>query len=97
LRDRAGLPALATSGGYGMAFDPERRHHHLFDPATGYSATHHASVSVAAPSALLADGLSTALATTPPARCAALIDAYAPALGYLVGADGRITQLGTLT
>ncbi len=89
-----GLPALATSGGYGMQFDREGRHHHLFDPTTGRSAARHASVSVAAPSALLADGLSTALAISPPCRGAAIIDTYAPARAYLVGIDGRITELG---
>jgi FAD:protein FMN transferase len=88
-----GLPALATSGGYGMQFDPDGRHHHLFDPATGRSVSHHASVSVAAPSALIADGLSTALAAAPPSRCAAILDAFAPARGYLVATDGRITKL----
>jgi FAD:protein FMN transferase len=96
LPDRAGLPALATSGGYGMHFDSERQHHHLFDPATGRSVTHHASVSVAAPSALLADGLSTALAATPPERCAMLIDAYAPARAFLVDTDGRVREHGLL-
>ena len=35
--------ALATSGGYGTWFDPGHRHHHLFDPATGRSAAHHAA------------------------------------------------------
>lgn len=92
LVERVGLPALATSGGYGMHFDPERRYHHLFDPATGRSGTHHASVSVAAPTALLADGLSTALAATPPERCAMLVDSYAPARAFLVGMDGGVTE-----
>jgi FAD:protein FMN transferase len=95
LRESAGgLPALATSAGYGMHFDPARRHHHLFDPATGHSAAHHASVSVAAANALLADGLSTALAATPPARCAAIVATYAPARAYVVGAGGNIAELG---
>lgn len=79
-----GLPALATSGGYGLHFDPERRHHHLFDPTSGHSASHHLSVSVAAPSALLADGLSTALAAAPPAKCAAILDNYEAARAYMV-------------
>ena len=93
LRERSDLPALATSGGYGMHFDPERRHHHLFDPATGHSVTHHASVSVAAPSALLADALSTTLAVTQLDRCAAIIKSYAPARAYLIGIDGKTTEL----
>ena len=55
LEDRA----LATSAGAGTRFDPAGRHHHLFDPRSGRSTRHHASVSVLAPSATLADGLST--------------------------------------
>ena len=55
LEDRA----LATSAGTGTRFEPAGRHHHLFDPHTGRSARQHASVSVLAPSAALADGLST--------------------------------------
>jgi FAD:protein FMN transferase len=95
LHERAGgLPALATSGGYGMHFDSARRHHHLFDPVTGHSASHHASVSVAAPNALLADGLSTALAAAPPGRCGAIMDAFASVRAYFVGAEGRIPELG---
>jgi thiamine biosynthesis lipoprotein len=95
IQDRpGGLPALATSGGYGMHFDPDRRHHHLFDPATGHSATHHASVSVAAPNAMLADGLSTALAATPYERCAMIMESYAPACVYLVSQSGQVTQVG---
>ena len=51
---------LATSGDYAAAFTPDFAHHHIFDPATGDSPTELASVSVVAPSAVLADGLSTA-------------------------------------
>jgi FAD:protein FMN transferase len=88
-----GLPAVATSGGYGMHFGPDRRHHHLFDPATGKSATHHASVTVAAPSALVADGLSTAIAAAPAERCGGLIDTFAPARAYSIRTDGRIAEI----
>ena len=51
--------ALATSAGVGTHFDRAGRHHHLFDPRSGRSAGRHASVSVLAPSATWADGLST--------------------------------------
>jgi thiamine biosynthesis lipoprotein len=92
--DLGGLPALATSGGYALYFDPDRRHHHLFDPATGHSASHHASISVAARSAMLADGLSTAIAALPPERCVGLVQTYATARVHLVSPAGQITQLG---
>ncbi len=51
---------LATSGDYASTFTPDFLHHHIFDPATGYSPRELASVTVLAPSAMLADGLSTA-------------------------------------
>lgn len=51
--------ALATSGAYGMRFDAQGLHHHLLDPKTGRSAAKNLSVTVSAPSAALADALST--------------------------------------
>ena len=51
--------ALATSAGAGLRFEPSGRHHHLLDPRSGRSLHRHASVSVLASSAALADGLST--------------------------------------
>ena len=42
------------------AFDPDFIHHHIFDPASGVSPTELASVTVAAPTGIMADGLSSA-------------------------------------
>lgn len=53
--------SVATSGDYETTFTPDFAHHHIFDPATGDSPLELASVTVAAPTGLLADGLSTAL------------------------------------
>ncbi len=50
---------LATSGDYATRFDDVA--HHIFDPRTGRSPGELTSVSVAAPTGLLADALSTAL------------------------------------
>lgn len=50
---------VATSGDYEAAFTADRRQHHIFDPATGESPPELASVTVLAPTALEADGLST--------------------------------------
>lgn len=50
----------ATSGDYEAAFTADRLHHHIFDPATGESPRELAGVTVLAPTALEADGLSTA-------------------------------------
>ncbi len=52
--------SAATSGDYAAAFTPDFVHHHIFDPATGESPQELSSVTVVAPSAMLADGLSTA-------------------------------------
>lgn len=52
--------SVATSGDYECRFTPDYRHHHIFDPALGDSPPELASVTVLAPNAMLADGLSTA-------------------------------------
>ncbi|AWN40910.1 FAD:protein FMN transferase [Methylobacterium durans] len=49
----------ATSGDYATSFSPDHADHHIFDPATGRSPRSLASVTVTAPTGLLADGLST--------------------------------------
>ena len=64
--------AVATSAGIASPFDSSGCHHHLFDPATGRPARTAGQVSVIAPSATMADALSTALAVSPAARVAAL-------------------------
>lgn len=53
--------AAATSGDYQQSFSSGFRHHHIIDPRTGFSNPDLASVSVKAPSAMLADGLATAI------------------------------------
>ena len=58
--------AVATSDPAGTVFDRGRGcHHHLLDPRTGRSSLHARPVTVVAPRAILADGLSTALALLP--------------------------------
>jgi thiamine biosynthesis lipoprotein len=51
---------VATSADYAGAFTPDLLHHHVIDPVSGWSPRELASVTVAAPTAMLADGLSTA-------------------------------------
>ena len=89
-----GLPALATSAGRGTTFGPDARLHHLLDPRTGRSAHHHASVSVAAEQATLADGLSTALSIVSPAQAGAVLSAWPTVWAYFVDAQGRVTVRG---
>lgn len=91
--ERGALPALATSAGYGTRFGPDPRLHHLLDPHTGRSANHWLSVSVAASSATLADGLSTALSILGPRHAAALLGRHAPVRAYVVDAVGELHTL----
>ena len=51
----------------------DRRVHHLFDPQTGRSPGHYASVSVLAPTATMADALSTAFSILPPPQMMDLV------------------------
>ena len=57
--------ALATSAPRGHPFSSDGRHHHLFDPRSGLNTGRYLSVSVAAPSATVADALSTAFTVMP--------------------------------
>lgn len=88
---RGQRPALATSGGYGTRFGPDPAIHHLIDPRTGRSANYHASVSVAAPRATLADGLSTTLSILPPEQRAPLLADYPSVRTWFVDEAGRVT------
>jgi thiamine biosynthesis lipoprotein len=54
--------ALAVSAGSGHTFDPEGRFHHIFHPSDGTNSRHDSTVVVTAPTATLADALSTTLA-----------------------------------
>ncbi len=92
--DAGAWPALATSAGYGTTFGTDPRIHHLFDPGTGRSANRYLSVSVAAPRATMADGLSTALSVMPAGRAARLLADYPSVRAWLVQPDGEVAVLG---
>ena len=57
---QAGNRFLATSGDYATVFSPDFCAHHIFDPRTGFSPKELASVTVLAPSGVMADALATA-------------------------------------
>lgn len=59
---------LSTSGDYETTFSPDFATNHIFDPATGRSPDSLASATVVAPTATLADALSTALFVLGPDR-----------------------------
>lgn len=86
--------AVATSAGQGASLDPRGRVTHLFDPVTGASPGHWRSVTVVAPTATVADALSTALSVLPPDRAAAVLAATPQATAYLAGPDGTASVLG---
>jgi thiamine biosynthesis lipoprotein len=71
LRDQA----VATSSGLAARFDPDARHTHIFDPATGRSRLGPRRVTVVARRAVVADALSTALAVAPEPSGAAILRA----------------------
>lgn len=86
--------ALATSSPFGtnLSCAGEAGAHHLFDPKTGRPATSWASVSVVAKRAVIADGLSTAVAVARPERALALLENGDAERAWLIGRDGgRLT------
>jgi len=80
--------ALASSGDYATSFSDDHRDNHLFDPRTGRSPQAVASVSVAAATAIEADGLSTALCVLGPGRGLALLAETPAADAMFVFKDG---------
>jgi FAD:protein FMN transferase len=81
--------ALATSGDYETFITPDFRHHHIFDPATGDSPPDLASVTVLAPDALVADGLSTAFMVLGAAQSLALAATLPGVDALLIDKAGR--------
>lgn len=89
LRDRA----VATSGDYENFFMAGgQRYHHLLDPRTGAPAPFHQSVTVTAPSVMIADALATAAFTFPPAEAARLLGRRAPGGWMTVDRTGAILR-----
>lgn len=80
---------LATSGDYESSFSADYRHNHLIDPRTGRSPTELASVSIAAPTAMHADALSTALYILGPERGMKLVTDASQTDALLVLKNGR--------
>ena len=85
--------ALATSGGYGTPLDPAGRHTHLFDPRTGAAQPRYRSVSVLAPTATMADALSTAFSNMALGDTAAVVKQLG-LQAWFVLADGSVTEQG---
>ena len=86
LQDRC----LSTSGDYASRFSDDYRHHHLLDPRTGLSPAKLASVSVAAPSALEADALSTAIFISGPEQGKKLVESMELVDALFVSKSGEV-------
>ena len=86
--------AVATSGDSVHAFTEDRRHHHILDPRTGASPGVTRSVSVTAPSAMLADALSTTVMVLGPEDGLRLLGSTAGADGMIVTKDGTRLRSG---
>ena len=99
--DRAGLAtvltlsdrAVATSSPLATPFDSNGKNHHLFDPHSGRSAHGWTSVSVTAPTAVLADALSTAIAVAPEAAAKTILVKGGGEEAILVDRRGRLVRL----
>jgi thiamine biosynthesis lipoprotein len=88
--------AIATSEPKTLVFDTKSFRHHLIDPRTGESPRHWLSLSVFAPTAEMADALSTAFAILP---YEAVADFVASIGGVaVIGADAkdRVRRMGDL-
>jgi thiamine biosynthesis lipoprotein len=83
---------LATSGDYETRFSDDYRFHHLFDPHTGSSPEELASVSVAAPTALQADALSTAAFVLGAAKGRELLQSFPQVDGLFITKTGRVER-----
>lgn len=91
LEDRA----LATSAPGGFVFGGDGRLHHLFDPRTGRPQALHASVSVLAPDATSADGLSTAFVQMPEPEIRRTLETRRGTVVHLLQHDRRHQMLSS--
>ena len=80
--------ALAVSGGYGTAFEPSGRFHHIFDPHTGASANDFVQVAVMNPRATIADGLTKAIYVGGETAAPTLLAAYRGTRAIATRPDG---------
>ncbi len=81
--------SVATSGDYETFFTADFTHNHIFDPATGDSPLELASVTVAAPNGLLADGLSTAFFVMGHEKSLQLLQSMAQVDALFIDKSGR--------
>jgi thiamine biosynthesis lipoprotein len=89
--------ALAVSGDYATSFSADLLHHHVFDPRTGDSPPGLSTVAVAAPSGLVADGLTKPMMVLPWDRALALLARYPGSGALLFDKSARLVAAQGLT
>lgn len=82
--------AVATSGNYHNYYDPLARHHHIISKGLGDSPQRIISATTLAPSAVLADGLSTLLFLQAPEQSLKLIESLPDAEALIITQGGRL-------
>jgi thiamine biosynthesis lipoprotein len=87
--------AVATSSAVGTMFVPSGRHHHLFDPRSGRSASRSIQVTVIAEQAALADALSTALFVARPEEREYILNRFPGSECLIVETGGRFTRIAS--
>jgi thiamine biosynthesis lipoprotein len=83
--------AVATSGSYRKYFEKEgKRYSHTIDPATGKPVDHHLlSVSVIAPSAILADGFATAFMVMGTKKALEFLENHPELQAFFIESDNK--------
>ncbi|WP_315926748.1 FAD:protein FMN transferase [Mesorhizobium sp. SP-1A] len=81
--------AVATSSPYGFRFDSEGKFSHIIDPRSGATPQRHASVTVAAGQATIADAFSTAFNLMDTATVATVIGNSEGLEAYLLSHEGK--------
>jgi len=81
--------AVATSGSYEIYFDPDRTYHHIVSAREGRSPQISQSVSVVAPTTLVADALATSVFVMGPDRGIQFIESFPQCACLIVDEGGR--------
>ena len=85
--------AIATSSPLGTRLDASGRFNHIFDPVTGACASRYLSVSVEAPTATIADALSTAFCLMPMGDAKRALAAAGGRHAWFLAHDGTLSAI----
>jgi thiamine biosynthesis lipoprotein len=83
--------AFSTAGDYERSFVLDgKRYHHIIDPKTGFPATASRSVTIFAPTALMADALDDAVFILGPAKGLALVESMTDCSAVIIDAANKV-------